>query len=185
MLAVGNGDVRIRRCEHRRDNIMGILAGAETAAGTAAQLLDSLAKRLFQDAEPRDYETAQFVESATGRQTFVLNLLANEGRTILEKFEEYANLAAFAVVLLTADDEGRVRGEGELRPRGRQNVVFELGFFFGRLGRGRVIVLADPTVEYPSDIAGLAIIVFDNREQWKSELTRELAAAGLGPAAAG
>jgi predicted nucleotide-binding protein len=62
----------------------------------------------------------------------VLHEQINNGRTILEKFEQHAASAAYAVVLLTADDEGGARSVAERQVRGRQNVIFELGFFFGR-----------------------------------------------------
>jgi len=79
---------------------------------------------------------------------------------------------------LTAD-EGRLRGEPELRPRGRQNVVLELGLFLGVLGCGRVAVLAGPDVERPSDLAGLVYVPLDPGAGWKALLLRELRAAGV------
>jgi predicted nucleotide-binding protein len=94
------------------------------------------------------------LERATGKEVIVLHEQANAGLTILEKFENYATDVSFAVVLLTGDDEGGVRASDETHPRGRQNVIFELGFFFGKLGRKRVAVLLEENVERPSDIAG-------------------------------
>ncbi|WP_104140049.1 TIR domain-containing protein [Arthrobacter sp. ZGTC131] len=44
------------------------------------------------------------------------------------------------------------------KPRGRQNVVFEMGFFFGAPGRGHVAVLLDEDVEEPGDIKGLVYV---------------------------
>lgn len=122
---------------------------------------------------------ARVVERSTGRDAVILHEQANQGRTLLEKFEHHAGSASFAVVLLTADDEGRRVGEDGLRPRGRQNVVLELGFFFGRLGRGRVVVLVDPGVEKPSDIDGLVYVRLDEVGTWKQGLARELEAADI------
>jgi len=85
----------------------------------------------------------------------------------------------YAVVLLTGDDEGRLRGEQDLRPRARQNVVLELGFFLGLLGRGRVAVLAAPGVDHPSDISGLVDIPLDPGGAWPHHLLNELEAAGI------
>lgn len=101
------------------------------------------------------------------------------GRTILEKFEKHAADAGYAVVLLTADDQGGVASDSDLRPRGRQNVIFELGFFFGKLGRDRVAVLLGSGVEEPSDIRGLVYIPFDPAGTWKHRLARELVGAGI------
>lgn len=125
------------------------------------------------------HETVRVVERATAREAIVLHEKANEGRALLEKFEHNAQSAAYAVVLLTADDLGGVRADASIRPRGRQNVVFELGFFFGKLGRSRVVVLIDPGIERPSDIDGLVYIPLDSSGAWKPALIRELHAAGI------
>jgi hypothetical protein len=124
------------------------------------------------------HETVRVLERATGRDVVVLHEQANAGRTILEKFEEHAAQASYAVILATGDDEGGSR-TGTAKPRARQNVVFELGFFFGCLGRNRVAVLLESGVEKPSDIDGLVYIGIDPGGAWKHQLARELAAAGI------
>jgi hypothetical protein len=80
-----------------------------------------------------------FLERAS-LQSVVLHEQASGGRTINEQFEEHAGAAGFAVVLLTPDDVGdpTVSGPDASRPRARQNVVLELGWFAGKLGRRRV-----------------------------------------------
>jgi len=125
------------------------------------------------------HEVVRVLERATDREVVVLHEQPNQGRTILEKFELHAAGASYAVVLLTADDEGGTRESDSRRPRGRQNVIFELGFFFGRLGRGRVAVLLDPQVERPSDVDGLVYVPLDGPGAWKRSLTRELEAVGI------
>lgn len=112
-----------------------------------------------------------------GAKPIVLHEQANAGRTLIEKFEQHAKAVGFAIVLLTADDEGGPAGTGTYRPRARQNVVFELGFFFGALGRGRVCVLYEEGVELPSDIEGLVYVKLDNA--WQFTLGRELHQAGI------
>lgn len=84
-----------------------------------------------------------------GVKTVVLHEQANAGRTLIEKFEQHAKAVELAIVLLTADDEGGTAGTGTYRPRARQNVVFELGFFSGALGRGRVCVLYEKELSCP------------------------------------
>jgi predicted nucleotide-binding protein len=125
------------------------------------------------------YEAVRALERCTGRDVVVLHEQANSGRTILEKFEDHAGGVAYAVVLLTADDEGGAVKDPDRRLRGRQNVIFELGFFFGKLGRGRVAVLVDEDVEKPSDIDGLVYIQLDSRGAWKHSLARELSSAKI------
>ena len=114
-----------------------------------------------------------------GLEPVILHEQANGGRTILEKFSEEAGGVAFAIVLATGDDEGRLRGQAELEPRPRQNVVLELGFFLGKLGRGRVVVLLEPDVALPSDYNGVVYIDLDTNEGWKLKLAQELVAAGI------
>ena len=130
-------------------------------------------------AEATRHEVARVLQRATGREVIVLHEQANAGRTILEKFEHHAASAAYAVVLLSADDVGRARLATDLRPRGRQNVIFELGFFFGKLERSRVAVLLDSGVEKPSDIDGLVYVAHDPAGAWKQGLAREVEAAGI------
>jgi len=124
------------------------------------------------------HETVRTLEKASSREVVVLHEQPNAGRTILEKFESHAATASYAVVLLTGDDVGGATGEST-SPRGRQNVIFELGFFFGKLGRERVAVLLGPGVEQPSDISGLIYIEIDAAGAWKYELGRELQSAGI------
>lgn len=124
------------------------------------------------------HEVVRVLERSTGREVVVLHEQPNQGRTILEKFEHHAVDAAYSVVLLTGDDQGGLAADSP-RPRGRQNVVFELGFFFGKLGRQRVAVLVEPDVERPSDIDGLVYIPLDTAGTWKYTLVRELMSSGI------
>jgi predicted nucleotide-binding protein len=103
----------------------------------------------------------------------------NKGQTIIEKVESNADVG-FAVVLLTGDDEGHQRQvKDALLPRARQNVIFELGYFIGRLGRSRVCALYENGVELPSDYSGVIFIHWSEDENWKFLLLRELKEAGL------
>lgn len=124
------------------------------------------------------YDAARVVEALLGTPPTILHEQSNSGRTIIEKFEQAAGAAGFALVLLTADDLGRSKADDSDRPRGRQNVVFELGFFFGALGRHRTAVLYDPMVELPNDINGLVYIEHDSAGAWRSAVAKEFEAAG-------
>lgn len=99
---------------------------------------------------------------------------------MIEKFEKLSSNCGFAVVVLSADDEGRLAGGGcQLKPRARQNVILELGYFIGRLGRNKVwrIEPAPKDFEQPSDLAGLMYITLDD-SGWEYQLANELKAAG-------
>lgn len=110
-----------------------------------------------------------------GFDPIILHEQANQGRTVMEKVEAHGEVG-FAVVLLTPDDEGCAKG-GTPEPRARQNVLLELGYFLGRLGRAKVCALKRGTVEIPSDFAGVVWESMDGNG-WKQALGRELEAAG-------
>jgi predicted nucleotide-binding protein len=122
---------------------------------------------------------ARFLEKL-GLPVTVLREQPNQGRTIIEKFVDHSDVA-FAVVLLTADDRGgpvSTPSEQHLL-RARQNVVLELGFFLGRLGRERVCALYAEGVEVPSDYQGVVFVSLDSHMAWRLRLAKELQAAGL------
>lgn len=125
-------------------------------------------------------KVARYLSAVTSLPVDILHEKPHAGRTLIEKFEDYARTARYVVVILTPDDEARPRGsEDLLKPRGRQNVVFELGYFVGALGRGRVALLYDETVERPTDIDGVGYVPLDPRGGWRIELAKELLAAGI------
>lgn len=122
--------------------------------------------------------TARFVERL-GLVAVILREQPNKGRTIIEKFEDYADVS-FAIILLTPDDIGASSGNPKnLLPRARQNVIFEMGYFIGALGRERVAALYKKDVEIPSDYQGVLFIQFDESGAWKLKLAKELKTAGM------
>ena len=81
---------------------------------------------------------------------------------------------------LTPDDVGALETcRADLRPRARQNIVFEFGYFIGKLGRGRVCALVKGDIERPSDSDGFLYVPLDENDGWKVRLLRELKAAGF------
>lgn len=115
----------------------------------------------------------------------ILHEQSNKGRTLIEKFEGHSG-CAFAVVLLTPDDEGRtkpapadVRKKPVYRNRARQNVVLELGFFMAKLTRSKVCALVKGEVERPSDIDGVVYVTMDDHGAWRGEIAKEMNDAGL------
>lgn len=112
-------------------------------------------------------------------EPIILHEKANQGRTIIEKFEGHADVD-FAVILLTPDDRGHPSDSPEkARPRARQNVIFELGYFVGRLGRSRVCALHKGNVEILSDYEGVIYVSMDDPQEWRLLLAREIKAAGV------
>jgi predicted nucleotide-binding protein len=122
-------------------------------------------------------QVAEFVERITGKRPVILHEQADSGRTIIEKFEEHASEAGFAIILLTADDEGKAKGATQLNPRARQNVVLEFGYFMAKLGRRRVVALHESGVELPSDVSG--VLYKSLTGNWHTGLAQELKAANI------
>ena len=110
----------------------------------------------------------------------ILHEQPDTGRTIIEKFEDNASVG-YAVILLTGDDLGASRSSpNDLQPRARQNVLLELGYFLGTLGRTHVCALREEGVEIPSDLSGVLYVPFDAAGAWKLRLATEIKAAGIG-----
>jgi predicted nucleotide-binding protein len=99
----------------------------------------------------------------------ILHEQPNRGMTIIEKFETFSDVA-FAVVLLTPDDPGVAGGQA----RARQNVILELGYFLGKLGRACVCALYKDGTEIPSDFQGVVFVKMDPAGGWRMQLALEL-----------
>lgn len=112
-----------------------------------------------------------------GADAIVLHERPNAGQTVIEKIESNSDVQ-FAVVLLTDDDVGG-KSADMLLPRARQNVILEMGYFIGLLGRSKVIALKKNDVETPSDFAGIVYITLDEVGAWKYQLARELHHGGF------
>ncbi|MDE8644705.1 nucleotide-binding protein [Rhodococcus qingshengii] len=126
--------------------------------------------------EARENSVARTVSKLVGFEPVILHEQPNAGLTIIEKLEASANAAGYAIVIATGDDLGRLAGANSAaeQPRARQNVIFELGYFIGKLGRDRVALLFDPSVERPSDTDGIVYIPLDSHGGWKVKLANEL-----------
>lgn len=82
------------------------------------------------------------------------------GQTLPEKFESLAAEVDGAIALATPDDLGKAARVRRLSPRARQNVWVEVGWFWGRLGRNRVMLLKRGDIEMPSDFDGLEVLAY-------------------------
>lgn len=113
-------------------------------------------------------------------EPFVLIEQPNAGRTMMEKFEAYAKDIDIAFVLLTPDDFRSESGT-DVQRKARHNVIYELGYFIGSLGRasGRVILLHKGSLEIPSDLSGVTYINVSNGFKAADEdIRRQLAFLG-------
>lgn len=129
----------------------------------------------------------EFVESL-GVKAIVLRDIGGATRSLMDKFFEIGGAAKFAIALLSGDDFGASRrqfeepgvGDRALKYRSRQNVVLELGFFYGLLGWESVFVLENapprvfPDFERPSDLNGVVFDRYDESGKWKLFVAKRL-----------
>lgn len=131
--------------------------------------------------ETMKLEVARTLEHM-GIKPVILHEQADKGRSIMEKLVDESQRAGFAVILLSPDDCGYScqADESERKTRARQNVILELGYFIGKLGKDRVMTLykEDCNFEFPTDVAGILYKKYEPNGVWRFELGRELNAAG-------
>lgn len=165
---------------------LGLLVDETTSDGAASTPGSSVVQEngtsifvVHGHAEGPKYELMRLLDRTSALPPVVLHEQPNRGATVIEKLERHATTAAFAVILLTADDVGGAAGSDMHQARGRQNVVLEMGLFIGLLGRSRVAVLYEQDVELPSDLSGLVYIPLDPNGAWRFELLKEIEATGI------
>ena len=128
--------------------------------------------------EAAQQAVARFVEKI-GLEAIILHEQASSGKTIIEKIEEYTNVG-FGIVLYTPCDVGALQGQekDDLKPRARQNVVFEHGYLIGKIGRENVCALVKGNIETPNDISGVVYIKMEGEKEWKYKVADEMKESG-------
>ena len=120
---------------------------------------------------------ARFIEKI-GLEAIILHEQASSGNTIIEKIEANSNVG-FGIVLYTPCDLGvSQEKKDELKPRARQNVVFEHGYLIGKIGRKNVCALLKGDIETPNDISGVVYIKMEGEKEWKYKIADEMKACG-------
>lgn len=121
------------------------------------------------------YKTAELLRKL-GIEPIILHDQPNSCRTIIEKIEDFGSEASAAIILFTPDDIGKAVSENETKTRGRQNVVFEAGYFMGLLGRNNTILIkSDNSIELPGDLDG--IVYSDSANEFM--IAKELKSMGF------
>lgn len=124
-------------------------------------------------------KVARFVKKI-GLKEIILDEQPNAGMTVIEKFEQHAKSAQYAIVLLTHDDFGYPKNSpGNKKPRARQNAIAELGYFRHALGKKNIAILCSEQIEMPSDFHGVLYIPVQEDDSWELRLAKEMKAAGL------
>lgn len=117
-----------------------------------------------------------------GLKPIILHEQPNKGKTVIEKFTENSDVE-FAIALLSADDIAYNKNDDQkqFKFRARQNVIFEMGYFIGKLGRERVLAIHENNekLEIPSDYVGVIYVPYDKNGSWQFVLAKELKACGI------
>ena len=112
-----------------------------------------------------------------GYEPIVLYKQASRGKTVIEILEDETDSVGFAIVLYTACDFGRGNNDSKEQPRARQNVLFEHGYLYARLGGDHVCALVEPGIEIPSDLAGVVYVSLTS--SWELKVAKEMKQAGF------
>lgn len=116
-----------------------------------------------------------------GLEPIVLFKQPNMGETIIQKLQREASDVVYSIILYTPCDLGKDKEKMDenMKPRARQNVVFEHGFMCAFLGMENVCALVDDEVEIPGDLSGVLFVPVDDEEMWKYRIAKEMKAVGL------
>lgn len=116
----------------------------------------------------------QLLLTRAGVNNLVLHEQADRGRTIIDKLVQESVNSNYAIALLSPDDKLE---NGILRAR--QNVILEIGYFMGKLGKERVRILKKGDIDIPSDLQGVLYENHDKLGVWKIKICKELMAVGI------
>ncbi|MGH8606335.1 MAG: TIR domain-containing protein, partial [Gammaproteobacteria bacterium] len=105
--------------------------------------------------------------------TIAMIMETDAAQSLPEKFERLAGEVNGAVALLTPDDMTVTLKTGQGSQRARQNVIMEIGWFWGRLGQKRCMLLVRGDVELPSDLSGVEFHRFKESPAECSEALRD------------
>jgi hypothetical protein len=177
-------------CDACRRNLVSEPGAMSPQQFSALDAVFSLAGRIFNEGVEHDGRPRAFIGSSTEGLSVankIQELLAHDlsvvvwnqgtvfglGDATLEALEAAVLEYQFGIFVFTPDDKLQTRGE--TKPVARDNVLFELGLFIGKLGRHRAFVVhpAKRAIVLPSDLLGITTATYDPHE-------RNLAAA-IGP----
>jgi predicted nucleotide-binding protein len=192
------------------DQAIGMLRTKGSPKPAAGEILSAPTSKKIFIVHGKDEENTKILKEMLVQWGFEPIIMIEEphmGRTLIEKLIALKSDVGYVFVLMTPDDVGIGRTElakllegfqaatGHhpadatelaallaLKGRARQNVIFEYGLFMGHLGREKVCLLKKGTVDFPTDLLGLAYIEFNEKvseEECKKQIERELNTAFL------
>lgn len=123
---------------------------------------DKIRVFIISSAEAR--EVARTVQNAFERDPFTTVVWTDDvfkvAHYTLQSLEDQVDTCDFAIAITHADDVTESRGKRWPAPR--DNVIFELGLFMGRLGKSRAILMEprEEGIKLPSDFAGITTVPY-------------------------
>ncbi|VGO23334.1 TIR domain-containing protein [Pontiella sulfatireligans] len=162
-------------------NYLEFISGQELANPMSQPSIPPAGKNVFiihGHDELNTHRLRSLLQDNFGLNPVVMMSKPGMSRALLDKFEHTASACALAFALITPDDE--IANHATPYHQARPNVIFEAGWFVGRLGIPRVCLLLKDGATVQSDIDGISRIQFQNNiEEKVLEIQRELEAIGL------
>jgi predicted nucleotide-binding protein/hypoxanthine phosphoribosyltransferase len=146
---------------------------------TEAELRESVRPRLFIASSSEGLDVARIIQLQLERDADSIlwtDAVFAPTEYALESLERQLDTVDCGVFVLTPDDLTRARGAQKRSPR--DNVIFELGLFAGRLGRRRAVIILPRGVglKLPSDLLGVNTVTYEH------SAIPDLATSALAPA---
>lgn len=178
------------------DNIQ-YVSGLKGQLNQFAEIYDNMAQKIIETRKTaqfiRPYNNKVFIihghdEARLRELENILNdfdlepvILKNEidnGKTVIEKLEDYGKECGFAFAIITPDDI--VYNKDKKVFQARPNVLYELGWFMGRYGRSKVRLLCKFGTALPSDLSGIVNIEYNDKlEEVYRKIKTDLETAGI------
>jgi predicted nucleotide-binding protein len=115
-----------------------------------------------------------FIQKKLGlSEPIIMEQVFGEGKTLPEKFECLASQVDACIAVATPDDMGALSVDDKLKERARQNVWLETGWFWGVLGRNRIMILRKGNIEMPSDLQGIEVYQYTRKPSERDEQIRQ------------
>lgn len=179
------GTVQYQGKPEAQASLKAVLAGdAHAIPAVAANPVDEKTKIfVVHGHDTQALEQLELILRRLGLDPYILQNNDGGSNTIIEALEQQIyQEAAFGIVLMTPDDYGypKANGDDATQPRARQNVILELGMVLASLGRNQMVILKKGALETPSDVDGVLRLEFnDHVKEVAVKLARRIKAAGI------
>ncbi len=148
-----------------------------TVVSNQTQLPGNTILLIHRQDEGEKESVLKFIEKL-GLRALTLREEPNAGKTLIEKFGKLCDIH-FAIILLTPDGNPPQDQPGERKAWLSQNMIFEFGYFLGKLGPGRICALYKEGMKNAPDDWGVVNIPMDSRGGWRLFIAKEIKQTGI------